>query len=303
MAKGWKRVVEAAIARSGVARHAERRRRPAAIVLAYHNIVPEGEKPAGDLSLHVDQRTFADQLDWLLEGRRVVSLEDALDEPGPLETRIAITFDDAYRGTLTAGAEELSKRGLPSTVFVPPGLLGSRGFWWDLLAREGAVLDPEIRSHVLDGLRGETDRIVRWAQEERLPLQDLPSHARPVEEASIASGEHPEGMSFGAHTWSHPNLARLSRAEALVELTTSKAWLSERTTRYADWLAYPYGLVSSDARAAAEQVFSGALLVDGGPALMNGRMRGARHVIPRVNVPRGLSIDGLALRISALLGA
>lgn len=299
MARGWKLVVERGIARSGLARLVERRRRPAVVVLAYHNIVPSGEKAVGDRSLHVDQAVFAEQLDWLAEGRRIVSLEDAARPSEIDETRIVVTFDDAYLGAMTAGVEELAKRGHPSTVFVPPGLLGSAGFWWDLLSGPRG-LDERVREHALGELRGETDRILAWASEEGLPLQEVADHARPVHTEALADA--PTGVSFGAHTWSHPNLARLALEESTLELRRSKEWLQSRTDRFVDWLAYPYGLLSPVAVRAVEEVFEGAFLVAGGPAALRGRWVGRPYRIPRINVPRGMSIDGLALRLAALVG-
>lgn len=304
MARGWKRAVERIVTRAGVAGHVERARQPTVVVLAYHNIVPAGEPVAGDSSLHVDQAMFADHLDWLLDRRRIVSLEEAFaeSEPEPGGTRVVITFDDAYVGTLTAGAEELAKRGLPATVFVPPGLLGVDGFWWDVLAPPGGEpLDPGVRDHALTTLRGESARIIAWARSDGLPRNDLPAHARPAEAHVVESGEHPSGLRFGAHTWSHPNLARLSRAEIDEELRKSKEWLDERTDRFTNWLAYPYGLLNGHAEASATALFDGAMLVAGGPSVRRGRKVGFPSRVPRVNVPRGLSIEGLALRIAGLV--
>lgn len=320
MAKGWKGVVERAVVRTGLVRLVERRRRPAVVVLAYHNIVPVGEKPAGDVSLHLDQQAFADQLDWLLEGRRVVALDEAFDRfdgndssdssdgkdgndgDGNVETRVVLTFDDAYQGMMTAGLEELSKRDLPATVFVPPALLGSPGFWWDRLAPPGEPLDPRVRDHALNALSGRTEEILAWAGAEGLAMQDLPEHTKPAAEAAMDPGRTNGKLRLGAHTWSHPNLARLSDEEALEELKASRSWLAERTDRFTNWLAYPYGLVGDGAQRAAEMIFDGALLVSGGPSEREGRRVGFPYRVPRINVPRGLTIEGLAMRIAGLLG-
>lgn len=314
MAKGWKGVVERTSVRTGLVRFVERRRRPAVVVLAYHNIVPVGEKPAGDVSLHLDQQAFADQLDWLLEGRRVVALEEAFvqsggfdqsdgfDQPdGNVETRVVLTFDDAYQGMMTAGVEELSKRDLPATVFVPPALLGSTGFWWDLLAPPGEPLDPRVRAHALNELSGRTEAILAWAEGEGLAMQDLPRHTKPAVEAAMDPGRANGRLRLGAHSWSHPNLARLSDEEAFEELRASRDWLAERTDRFINWLAYPYGLVDDGAQRAAEMIFDGALLVSGGPSERDGRRVGFPYRVPRINVPRGLTIEGLAMRIAGLL--
>lgn len=302
MARGWKRAVEAVLARSGVARWAEGRRRPSTVILAYHNIVPTGEDAVGDVGLHVDRSTFADQLDWLLEGRPLVSLEGAFHaSEGDDATRIVITFDDAYRGTMTAGMEELEKRGVPSTVFVPPGLLGTDGFWWDRLAPSGGgPLDPLVREHALTELQGRQDRILSWAHAEGLGVNEMPEHARPVDERVLEPGDLPSGTTLGAHTWSHPNLTALSREHVRTQLVECRDWLSRRTDRYVDWLAYPYGLADDGVEKEASEHFDGALLVAGGASVVKGHRIGGGHSIPRINVARGLSLEGLASRLAGI---
>jgi hypothetical protein len=132
-------------------------------------------------------------------------------------------------------------------------------------------------------------------------LSDLPEHALPSDEATLLRGASYERLTLGAHTWSHPNLARVGREEAGNELLRSRSWLAERAPRYLDWLAYPYGLRTDETVALASEHFEGALLVDGGLARVRGKAQ-PRHQIPRINVPRGLTLEGLAPRLAGLLG-
>jgi peptidoglycan/xylan/chitin deacetylase (PgdA/CDA1 family) len=310
MASGWKRVAERLAARSGLTRAIARRRTPSVAILAYHNVVPTGEAPAGDVSLHVDQRTFAEQLDFLTEWGDVVELA-ALDagsaDPAAAPAadaarpRLVVTFDDAYRGTMTAGLDELRARGLPATVFVPPGLLGEPAFWWDALApRGGRPLAPQIRAHALGALQGRQARILDWAERERLPVGEMPEHARPVGEAELIESAVYEHVALGAHTWGHANLAAIGPDEAREEFQRSRSWLLECAPRYIDWLTYPYGLRTDETVALASDCYDGALLIDGGLARSRGAS-GHRHALPRINVPRGLTLEGLALRLAGLL--
>jgi peptidoglycan/xylan/chitin deacetylase (PgdA/CDA1 family) len=300
MATGWKRGVERLLVASGGAGALSRRHRPATTILAYHNIVPAGQPLAGDASLHVDQRVFADQLDFLAERYDVVPLADLLR--GARErSRVAITFDDAYLGAMSAGLEELRARSLPATVFVPPGLLGADGFWWDLLAPPGGgPLSPDLRRHALETLEGRQDRILDWAAKQGLSRSALPPHARPADETTLVAKAGQEGISLGAHTWSHPNLAAVPSAAVGEELEGSKKWLQARAPRYIAWLAYPYGLRTDAVVARAVESFEGAVLIEGGLAQSRGRWLTSCHAIPRLNVPRGLTLDGLALRLAGL---
>lgn len=300
MAHGWKRAAEVVVARSGVLGWRQRRSRPSTVILAYHNIVPRGEAAVGDLSLHIDQDVFAEQLDFILERHVVVELTAlSVASNGSDQARVVITFDDAYRGTLEAGIGELEKRRVPATVFVPPGLLGSDGFWWDRLAPDGGVLDPALRLHALTALRGKADEILRWARDQGLSPREMPEHACPVTAQALENSSVAGAITFGAHTWGHPNLATLPPDEVRHELDLARDWLVAKSGRYVDWLAYPYGLHSGEVLRAAES-FAGALLISGGAAQWRGRTLAPRHATPRVSVPRGMSLEGLELRLAGL---
>ena len=302
MATGWKKAIEVLVASSGLPSVLTHLKRPSTAILAYHNIVPHGEKVAGDKSLHIDQSTFGEQLDFLQE-RGVFQPLDAMMrsvDASESRLRVVVTFDDAYRGTMTAGVEELEKRGIPATVFVPTNLLGTKGFWWDRLSpADSAGLDPSIRSLALTVMRGEGARILSWAESNGQSTTEMPEHAMPVSEEELLNPSLYEGMTFGAHTASHPNLAELSEPEVRIELAVCKRWLVARTDRYIDWVAFPYGLHNDAVARAASEIFIGALRVDGGLSRRRGRWKDLDS-LPRLNVPRGLTLDGLALRLAGI---
>ena len=63
MNRQLKRAAEQALLLTGVPALTRRINRTRAVVLMYHNVLPQGAPPAGDRSLHVGQRAFAAQLD------------------------------------------------------------------------------------------------------------------------------------------------------------------------------------------------------------------------------------------------
>lgn len=90
------------------------KRRPAA-VLCYHSVAVPA-RPG-----RVTPGQFRDQIAWLSQHYSVVSLTEVLrGEPG-----IALTFDDAYTTVAENAAPLLAAAGLPYTVAVPTGRLGS----------------------------------------------------------------------------------------------------------------------------------------------------------------------------------
>lgn len=301
-----KKAAESALCRSGLTRLAALSRVGDTIVLAYHNIVPEGEAVCGDTSLHLPQREFARQLDLIRRTHEIVPLATLLQpRTGPARRpRAVITFDDACQGAVTAGVAELVSRGLPATVFVAPAFLGGRSFWWDALSgSRGEGLPAEIRTHALDALAGRDDDVRAWAGREQLPLRSIPEHQTCATEEQLRALDRLEGITLGSHTWSHPNLTRLSDAELEGELLRPLSWLSERFRQVIPWLAYPYGLASDRVRkAAAAAGYEGAVLVEGGWLGRPPLTEIDPFALPRQNIPAGLSLDGFELRVSGLRG-
>lgn len=289
---------------SGAANLARLRRSEDILILCYHNIVPEGEEVRGDSSLHLPQRAFAQQLDTLLRTHDVVPLESVLDDTisGRRRPRIVISFDDACQGTMTAGLEEISSRGLPATVFVAPGFVGGRSFWWDSLAGIDGLPD-ERRKHALLSLAGRDPDIRQWAAANAIHLAEVPWHQKAATEEQLQSASGTAGLTFGAHTWDHPNLSLIPPAELRVELERPMVWLRERYSVAIPWLAYPYGLAGPrEFDAAARAGYEGALLVEGGWLPDPSLRLNSRFSLPRLNVPSGASPVGFELRISGLLG-
>jgi len=305
LAKG---LAEWGAVRSGLAGSRIARDPSSVAILAYHNVVPRGESAVGDLSAHLPQEEFGRQLDVLARTHDVVTLTQAVGTQ-PTEGRrpsVVITFDDAYQGAVTAGFEELEKRGLPATMFVPPGLLGSEGFWWDRVATaRDAPLDSDVREFALGALEGRQEHVLHWARQENLLLRDLPSHARPATAASLVRAAESANVALAPHTWSHPNLRALPGEEAQDEVERSRRWVADHVSgdvERLDWLAYPYGLWSDAAASIVDDTMSGGLLVSGGLARKYGRWVGGRPILPRILVPCGLSTNGLLLRLADLVG-
>lgn len=279
------------------------RRRSQLLILAYHNVVPRGELPRGDRSLHLPQHTFGQQLDELLREHDVVPLGQLTNGGGEGRPRVAITFDDAYAGALTAGVDELRRRGLPATVFVPPAFIGGRSFWWDDLAESfQGEIPGSLRDTWIIDLAGDEGPIREAAISRGLPRPaELPAWARAGTEDDLRRAAAYEGLSFGSHSWSHVNLAAVDPARRRDELARSKAWLEAHVPESTiPWLSYPYGIESGETRAAAREAgYAASVRVTGG------RFRPGAvpvHALPRLNIPAGLSPAGFALRAAGLLG-
>ncbi|HSU13282.1 polysaccharide deacetylase family protein [Longimicrobium sp.] len=294
-----KRAAERTLTAAGADRIALAMRPAGVLVLAYHNIVPAGESARGDTSLHLPQADFGRQLDALRRTHRIVPLDQAFAPGDGDRPRAVITFDDACRGALTAGIDELARRGgLPATIFVAPGLLGSAP-WWDELAGPNG-LDPAVRAHALDVLGGRAAAVRAWAETAGLRRRALPTHQRIATAEELAATAARPGITLAPHGWSHASLPALTATALGDELSRPLAWLRDRFGGALPWLAYPYGHASPEVERAAERAgYQGAFRVEGGSFVLAGA---AAHpfALPRLTVPAGVSDEGFRLLVSGV---
>jgi len=287
--------------RSGAVALGRRKMRRHTLVLAYHNVVPDSIPAYGDKSLHLCRADFAAQLDALRKTHEVVPLTEILrPRAATKRPRAAITFDDAYTGAVTIGIAELLERGLPATIFVAPEFVEGGTFWWDVIAEGSTGLHPEIRERALTEFRGMDREVLRWfSSTGGKRLQHPHPTARVASIGDLEAAAREPGITIGSHTWSHPNLTRLSPEEIPDELEKPLSWLGSHFPDFLPWLSYPYG--AFDERVVAQVAragYEGALAIRGGWA---STPPDDRFAIPRVNIPAGVSLQGFQLRAAGFL--
>jgi len=301
---GLKRAIETALVASGGAALARRSRSNRVLILAYHDIIPDGFEAIGDRSLHLRQRSFASQLDRLGETHDVVPLAVGLDALSLSANtsgrpRAAITFDDAYSGALTAGVEELRVRGLPATVFVTPSFLGGGTFWWDTFADPVNGLDANLRRQALLDARGLNSEVEAIASISQFTKCAMPSFACGASMQELQTALEYSHITLAAHTWSHPNLVALPDTMLATELARPLEWLQQFGDRALPMVSYPYGLADIRVQEAARKSgYEAGFMIDGG---WSSAPPPDPFAIPRLNVPAGVSRDGFVLRAAGLI--
>jgi peptidoglycan/xylan/chitin deacetylase (PgdA/CDA1 family) len=102
----------------------------------YHRIATPDVDPWG---LSVSPERFAEQVQALRARRTMLSMDGfvARLQCGDLpRNAVALTFDDGYLDNLRQAKPILEAAGVPATVFLTTGRIGtSEEFWWDELAR------------------------------------------------------------------------------------------------------------------------------------------------------------------------
>jgi peptidoglycan/xylan/chitin deacetylase (PgdA/CDA1 family) len=232
-------------------------------VLAYHHVGRPGVTAPW---ITVTPEHFAEQMAYLADNRLAISVDELAAEfrsgrPGR-GGRVLVTLDDAAEDTATTAVPILRRCGIPATVFVATDLLGvCRPFWWNRLHRLTCVareqhrdLDAFFASGGISAVeRGRIDgpwRTLRFLQPQHRDdvlaaaaewLGDDGGDAGPgaMTHEQLASLDG-DGITFGAHTVTHPPLVGLSEEQLAAELTGGRAVLTQlRSSR--SLFAYPYG--------------------------------------------------------------
>ncbi len=198
-----------------------------------------------------------------------VSMDEALARLSARDGQnfAVLTLDDGYRDTVEHALPILQKHGVPATVFVTSGFADrSAAVWWltleEAIRRAPSVLFPDLDR--ITGFATDTPRRKQSAFEQirALVTQHSPEAMRSAvfdiamqagispndicEDACLnwneisALAKHPL-ITIGAHTVSHPVLARCNPTEAMIEMARSRAAIEEQINSPVRHLAYPNG--------------------------------------------------------------
>jgi len=152
------------------------------LVLCYHAVSQDWPSP-----LAVSPERLREQLSSLVRrGYRGATFADVVRGTAPANS-VVVTFDDGCRSVVELGLPILAELGLPGTVFVPTGFVGSQEpmSWAGIEDWTGTPHEDELLCVGWDQLRG------------------------------LLS----EGWEVGSHTVSHPHLPGLEEEALAAELT------------------------------------------------------------------------------------
>lgn len=249
------------------------------LVLNYHRIGrPDGSLFDHDL-WSATQEDFDQQVRLLASGFDVIGLNDLNTALGDLQSRskrsrqnrrfAMITFDDGYIDNFEQAFPVLESHSVPGVFFVTTGFLDdSRLAWWDEIAwmvrtspRSRIDLSRRWLSSGLDLDDGDRDTAIRRLLQRYYRIEGHENEAF-LDELADATGcgrapseiadglwmswdmvrtMHASGMSIGAHTVTHPILARLSAEEQNLEICESRLRIEHELGESVSALSYPVG--------------------------------------------------------------
>ena len=191
--------------------------------------------------ISTDPTWFAETIACLVEAGFVgVDLADWIARGRPpVEKGFAVTFDDGLRSVLD-GLETLERFALPATVFLVTAHVGRLNDW-----------------------PGQPPRIPRGPMLDWSEIADLSQR----------------GFTIGSHSATHPRLARSSSHDLPIEIQGSRETIETQLQRPCELFAYPYGILSRQARDLVGRSYAAAFTT----ALDSARARHDRFALPRLD--------------------
>lgn len=235
-------------------------------ILIFHRVLPQPDDIFPD---EVHAQRFDDICAWLKDWFQVLPLDQAgqlLTEERLPARACCITFDDGYADNAQIALPILQKHGLPATFFIATGFLQGGRMWNDTVIESVRhcrraeldfgergrfqLSDAASRRTAIEAIIG---KIKYLALDQRLAAtEDLLARSGAVLNEQLMMGPDgvrrlfDAGMQIGAHTVSHPILAKTAPDLAREEILSSKRYLEDLLGQPCTLFAYPNGKPGRD---------------------------------------------------------
>jgi peptidoglycan/xylan/chitin deacetylase (PgdA/CDA1 family) len=239
-------------------------------ILMYHRVTPQNEKwsmSATDLNI------FEKQIKWLNRNFNIIKLSELIQifQAGKINDKkyqkaVVITFDDGYKDNYLYAYPILKKYKIPATIFLTSGYIDTGNlFWWDIVGYiichtkkknidipnfgKFSLIDNKEKFNCISFLLKKFKKIPNNLKNNYIiNLQNICEIIVPpgLGKKMILSWDEiremkDNGITFGVHAATHPNLTNISLAEAEKEIKNSKKMIENQLKTDATLFAYPYG--------------------------------------------------------------
>jgi len=234
-------------------------------VLMYHRVLSE---PGGICGGMVTREAFDRQMRIISEKCSPVSMHELVEgiKSGKLRKgSVVVTLDDGYRDNYLNAYPILKRYGIPATIFLTSGMIGTGDMLW--FDRVSAALSLTKEKALLFGGKGFD---ISGEQSREVAAQSIISMLKSMDHGSRLKGvkslmkdlkvtedmlprdlmlewDHVREMAesglitFGAHTLTHPILTQLPMEDVKKEIFGSKDAIEKKIGKGVDFFSYPNG--------------------------------------------------------------
>lgn len=232
-------------------------------VFIFHRVLPH---PDPILPSEVGAIEFDRTMKWVKAWFNVLPLDEAACrlKASTLPSRAAaITFDDGYADNIAVALPILKQHGLPATFFIATGFLDGGRMWNDAVIESiracpfplldlGAlglgsylIATSEQRRQTIGAIIQQIKYLPAPQRADLTEKLSTAAHVRLPDKLMMTSAQvkamRQAGMQIGAHTVTHPILARVDAPNAMREIAGSKDFLEALLGERVSLFAYPNG--------------------------------------------------------------
>ncbi len=244
------------------------------LVLGYHRVGTEGAPFYSTLP----RAAFAAQMRYIKRNYRIISVSQMAKELGDPDVQgraVVVTFDDGYGDIFSEAFPILRDYGIPATIYLTGQAIETGELpWYDRiflrLQHAENILNVTLDKPHTFQLDSKAVRLVA-AEKIVTYLRSIPDDERrawcanfekqvPVPRHTLRGSMltwdeiremHRAGITFGAHTMTHPVVSRLLPEALRDEVSQSKRLVEQRLDTAVNEFAYPFGKVRDCGTAAA----------------------------------------------------
>jgi peptidoglycan/xylan/chitin deacetylase (PgdA/CDA1 family) len=246
---------------------------PKVFILVYHRVLPDVNfNPYGT---KISEKVFEKQIKYLKTYFPIISLDDFIQQyrKGKFDAsiQVIITFDDGYQDNYYYAFPILKAFDIKATFFLVTDYIETRRPLWDyelaqiLSAPSTCLVDTLNLPHLGKFNRRVCEPALKWLA----VLNDAFKHLTDVQRKEVLSALYRQlkvdpfpihvydqcftwdqvkeiqnaGMEIGAHTCSHPSLARIPIQAAIQEIEQSKMMIESKLNYSCYSFAFPFGSV------------------------------------------------------------